>query len=777
MLESGWTLQAESWGEAVPASVPGSVCGDLRKAGRLRDPYWRENQAVALAVMEEDFTYRCRFQPDPAVFRCPQQALRFEGVDTLADVALNGSPLGRVENMHRTYEFDVTYLLLEGDNLLTVTLRSPVRFLREESAKGIPGLRKARCMFGWEGGPPLPDGGLWRPVKLLGLDGPRILDVLVSQTHQLGRVELEVEVRWAEPVKGVGFTASLTTPAGETLDFPPGSRRLAVENPQLWWPRGYGEQPLYTVKVEALRDGQPVDHWEQRIGLRTVSLKRQQDSFGESFAHVVNGVEVFAMGAGYVPEDCLLSQRSQDRTRRLLEDCAAAHFNLVRVWGGGHYPEDYFYDICDELGLLVWQDLMFAGAGYELAPAFGANVREEIRDNVRRLRNHPCIVLWCGGGQVELAAAEAGLQARASHIRLFEYLIPEALAEADPSRPYWPASPSSGGGFDAPNSPDRGDAQDSRLWRESPLETPERPLGRYASRFGFVSWPCLRTVETFTEPRDRNLSSRVMDRHMCRPQGGAALAAGLQSCFLAPSDFDTALYASQLLQAQEAAGQVQALRRERGRCMGAVYWQLNDCWPGASFSSIDYTGRWKALHYFAKRFFAPVALFCRVEGQSAGEPQAAFCVCNETGQKRQVQVKWALRDRWSRIKREEIISLSVPPWASAALEPAALPEAEPFTDYLSFELLERGVRTSLAAALLVPPKHYEFLDPEPRCWVEGDQVVLEVKAFARWVEVQNGGEDLLLEDNYFDMLPGRRRLKILRGKPQGLRARCVYHIR
>ena len=195
------------------------------------------------------------------------------------------------------------------------------------------------------------------------------------------------------------------------------------------------------------------------------------------------------------------------------------------------------------------------------------------------------------------------------------------------------------------------------------------------------------------------------------------------------------------------------------------------------FRSIDYTGRWKALHYFAKRFFAPVALFCRVEGQSAGEPQAAFCVCNETGQKRQVQVKWALRDRWSRIKREEIISLSVPPWASAALEPAALPEAEPFTDYLSFELLERGVRTSLAAALLVPPKHYEFLDPEPRCWVEGDQVVLEVKAFARWVEVQNGGEDLLLEDNYFDMLPGRRRLKILRGKPQGLRARCVYHIR
>lgn len=788
ILESGWTLQAGSWEEAVPGTVPGSIYTDMLRAGRLRDPYWRENHREILDIKDKDFTYCCRFQPDPALFRCPRRILRFEGIDARAEISLNGSPLGRVENMHRTYEFDVTHLLLAGENLLIVSLRLPdLPVSGENSAmRGGPRLRKAACMFGWEGGPPLPDGGLWRPVKLLGLDGPRILDVLVHQKHEPGRVELEVEISCEEDEKEIDFTISLTSPDGRETVFPAGSRRLAVESPQLWWPRGYGEQPLYTVKVEALIDGAVADRWERKTGLRTMALNRERDGFGERFAHVVNGVEIFAMGAGYVPEDCLLPRRSQARTRRLLEDCAAAHFNLVRVWGGGHYPEDSFYDICDELGLLVWQDLMFAGAGYELDRAFGENVRAEMWDNVRRLRHHPCIALWCGGCGTELDGAEAAPKRRAEHIRLFEYLIPETLEKADPDRPYWPSSPSSGGGFDEPNSPDRGDAQDWSLWRGTrPFGPQGAVVGRYVSQFGFVSWPCLRTVETFTEPRDRNLSSRVMDQRVRSPQGGERLAAALQSWFLHTPDFSTSLYASQLVQAQAVRWQAEALRRERGRCMGALYGQVNDSWPGASCSSIDYLGRWKALHYFAKRFFAPLSLFCQVENALAGtsspldpwEPRALLCVCNETGQSRQVQVRWALRDRWSRVKREEIISLNVPARTSAKLEPAALPEAEPYTDYISFELWEKGVRASLGAELFAPPKHYEFLDPELRCWAEDGQVVVRAGAFAHCVEVQNGGEDLVLEDNYFDMLPGERRVKILRGQPHGLRVRSVYDIR
>ena len=800
-LSSGWTLQASSWEEAVSGTVPGSVYMDMLNAGRIRDPYWRENEEEALALMEDDFTYRCVFRPGPGVLGCAQRILRFEGVDTAADAVLNGSPLGRMENMHRTYEFDVTNLLLPGDNTLVVTVCSPTKYIRESlrerpvkgteaAMAGFPNLRKAHCMFGWEWAPYLPDAGIWRPVKLLGVEGGRILDVRIDQEHRDGQVELKAVVNWTGSVKEINFTISLADPDGKAVEFPSGTNRLTVENPRLWWPRGYGDQPLYTVKVIALSEGREVDRWEGRTGLRTVTVRREKDGWGESFAHLVNGVAVFAMGAGYVPEDCILPRRSEARTRQLLEDCAAANFNLVRVWGGGHYPEDYFYDICDELGLLVWQDFMFARASYELDPAFGENIAAEVRDNVRRLRRHPCIALWCGNDGGE-ASAQAGLwvdtpRRKADYIRVFEYLIPKVVQECAPEAFYWPGSPSSGGGFDSPNGQDRGDVQDWGGWHGGrPFTAYRENMGRYASGFGFQSWPCLRTVEAFTEPRDRNLSSRVMDRRQRCAGGGGLLAAYLQSWFLYAPDLPTALYASQLLQAQAVRAGAEHFRRGRGRCMGAVYWQVNDCWPGPSGSSIDYTGRWKALHYFAKRFFAPVLLSCREEGlRAAGagsggreKKSVTFCVSNETRRTHQVQVKWALRDRFSRIKREEVIALNVPALSSAELETVELPELEAFTDYVSYELYENGRRESLSAVLFTPPKHYEYLDPELSCRLEGDQVVVKAKAFAQCVEVRNSGEDLVLEDNYFDMLPGERRVRIVRGTPNGLKIRSVYDIR
>ncbi len=376
---------------------------------------------------------------------------------------------------------------------------------------------------------------------------------------------------------------------------------------------------LYTVRAELLNGTRVLDSWEKRIGLRTMEIKRQKDSWGESFEMCVNGVSIFAMGADYIPEDNLLPRVTAERTRRLLEDCKLANYNAIRVWGGGYYPDDWFYDACDELGLVVWQDFMFACAIYELTEEFEENIRREVIDNVRRLRHHASLGLWCGNNEMEWQVDDdvyfATHKQKADYIRMYEYLIPKTLREHDPVTFYWPASPSSGGGFDEPNDPNRGDVHYWDVWHgDKPFTEYRKFFFRNASEFGFQSFPCLKTVESFTKPSDRNIFSYVMEKHQRNKSANGKIMNYMAQTFLYPTDFDTLLYASQLLQAEAVRYGVEHWRRNRGRCMGAIYWQVNDCWPVASWSSIDYYGRWKALHYMARRFYAPVLLSCEEEG-------------------------------------------------------------------------------------------------------------------------------------------------------------------
>ena len=803
-LHEGWTLELAESRRRVPAAVPGSVYGDLLAAGEMEDPYWRDNELKALKRMEGDFLYETAFVPREGMLSGQNVYLRFEGIDTLGEVSLNGVPLGRVENMHRTYEFEVRHLLRQGENALRVRIFSPTRYIREhydpqkadgtpDAMRGFTSLRKAHCMFGWDWGPRLPDAGIWRPVTLLGDEGAYIHEVRVRQKHEGGKVELSLGLSASSTAKDVTFTAELTDPQGNVRPFPQSPMCLKIEDPQLWWPRGYGEQPLYTVKVEALSDGKVLDTWQRRIGLRTATMHIEKDEYGESFAHEINGLQIFAMGADYIPEDNIRGRITPERTRRLLEDCCAANFNCVRVWGGGYYPDDWFYDICDELGLLVWQDCMFACGTYELTPEFSRNIQEEIAQNVKRLRSHPSLALWCGNNEMEMFV-EKGVWAptprhKADYIRMYEYIIPKVIKEQDPDAFYWPGSPSSGGAFDDPNGQDRGDVHDWGVWHGmQPFADYRKRTARYLSEFGFESFPCLKTIETFTLPEDRNLFSYAMEKHQRCARGNALTMAYLQQMYLYPTSFECALYASQLLQAEAVRYGVEHMRRQRGVCMGTVYWQLNDCWPAASWSSIDYTGRWKALHYFAKRFFAPVLLSCCEEGmltQSTNinaepydmEKSIALAVTNETQATRHLVAKWALRDRMGRIKREETISLSVNALQSVSLPKVNLPEADIFEDYVSYHLYERGRELSGGTAIFSLPKYFRFADPRLGLRLEGDEIVVSSRAYAKGVEIQNSGEDLLLSDNYFDMDPGERRVKILRGKAEGLRVRSVYDIR
>ena len=785
---------------ACTGTVLGSVYSFLLASGQMADPYYRENELDALALMDNDFTFEKTFALPDSILRCSRVLLHCDGLDTVCTLRLNGRKVGEACNMHRTWEYDVTDALRPGENTLQVEFASPTRWIAEayradpiggspHAMRGFPHLRKAHCMFGWDWGPRLPDAGVWRGICLLGVDSSRITDVHVRQRHRDGRVWVRAAVRQTGSAE---VRATLTAPDGGCLPLTPGQWQ-EVGSPQLWWPRGYGGQPLYTVRVELTQDGAVQDSWQKRIGLRTMTVLRQKDRWGESFAQCVNGMPFFAMGADYIPEDNILSRVTPERTRRLLEQCAAANFNSIRVWGGGYYPDDWFYDACDELGLVVWQDFMFACANYRLTEAFEANIRAEFVDNIRRLRSHPSLGLWCGNNEMEMFQAQGEYngtpRTRSDYIRMFEHILPELLRVHDPDTFYWPASPSSGGGFDAPNDPDRGDVHYWEVWHGSlPFAEYRKYHFRYVSEFGFQSFPSMKTIRQFTLPQDRNIFSRVMERHQRNEGANGKILNYLSQTFLYPADLDTLVYASQLLQAEAIRCGVEHWRRNRGRCMGAIYWQLNDIWPVASWASVDYYGRWKALHYYARRFFAPLMISCQETGETTDRcsvvlqpspirTSARLNVANETRQSARVTVRWALRDSAAAVLRQGSAELEAPPLSSVWLEELDFPGADYLEQYFSYELLQDGSVVSEGTVLFTAPKHFRFRDPGLTCRVEGDTIVVSAQAYARSVEIDSGAGDLLLSDNYFDMNAGERRVRILSGSAEALRLRSVYDIR
>lgn len=817
-LHDNWRMCIQGTEEYIPAKVPGSVYQDLLLNGRMEDPFYRDNELEALKLMEHDFVYEAVFPVPEKVFKEEIILLHFDGIDTIADIWLNGTWLSCTENMHRVWEFDVKKLLKSQGNVLKVRLYSPTKFIRKayessplegsgDAMRGFPSIRKAHCMFGWDWGPRLPDAGIWRDVKLLAYHRARIDSVYVRQHHDSGRAGLELHITVdkagekqilrfpedSEELKEFNFRVTLTGPDGETSSYDHGATEFRVNRPRLWWPNGYGDQPLYTVRVELWQQDGMLDAWEKRIGLRTMTVRRNKDAYGEQFAYEINGVKIFAMGGDYIPEDNILGRVTPERTYDLLTQARDAHFNCIRVWGGGYYPGNAFWDACDELGLIVWQDFMFACAVYDLTEEFERNVTAEFIDNIKRIRHHASLGLWCGNNEMEMFVAQglwvAKPAQKSDYVKLFEYIIPKVLKEYDPDTFYWPASPSSGGAFDEPNDENRGDVHYWDVWHgNKPITEYRKFYFRYLSEFGFQSFPSLKTCESFTEPGDRNIFSYVMEKHQRNAAANGKIMNYMEQTFLYPTSFDTVLYASQLLQAEAIRYGVEHFRRNRGRCMGTVIWQLNDCWPVASWSSIDYYGRWKALHYYAKRFFAPLMLSCAEEGvltqdtNPNAEPyevrkSVRFCAANETMDWQEVTVKWALRNRDSSVVREKESQIRVAPLSSVWLDKEEMQDAPLNENYVSYELVKDGITVSSGTVIFCQPKYFKFPDPCLAVRVQDGELVVTSKAYARSVEIINEADDMLLDDNYFDMNAGERRVRILKGKPEGLKIRSVFDIR
>ena len=803
-LNNNWQMRIAGEDIWLPARVPGSIYQDLTDGGRLDDPYWRDNEKKALAIMENYFIYRCVFRKEEKEYS--EAILRFESLDTLTEIHLNGRKLGNTENMHRIYEYEVTDIL-EEENLLEIFFRPALSYIRDcqekvraegciDAMDGFAHIRKAHSMFGWDWGPRIPDGGILRDVTVCYRDAAWIEDVHIRQRHEEGNVTLAIQ---AEMGKGsredlpLFYEVSVTAPDGAKLRETGSPREIRIDNPMLWWPNGLGSPNLYEVEIRLFAEDRLLDTWKKRIGLRTITIRREKDAYGESFATEVNGQQVFAMGADYIPQDNIFGRIREERTRKLLESCVMANFNTIRVWGGGYYPEDYFLDLCDELGLMVWQDFMFACAVYELTDAFEENIRAEFADNIRRMRHHACLALWCGNNEMEMFVAGGGWgntpKQMSDYFKMYEYIIPKMLKEYDPDTFYWPASPSSGGGFDDPNCYDRGDVHYWDVWHGGkPITEFRKFYFRYLSEFGFQSFPTMKTVESFTLPRDRNIFSYVMEKHQRNNSANGRIMTYMEQEYLYPTDFATLLYASQMLQAEAIKNGVEHLRRHRGRCMGAIYWQLNDIWPGASWSSIDYYGRWKALHYYAKRFFAPVLLSCEEESRMTQErninaqkpdfrKSVRFNISNETFEEKHMEVFWTVRDAGGGELGGENIILTIPPFSSEWTRKWELPDLDASREYVSYSLRENGAAVSQGSVLFTMPKYFEFMDPGLTVSSDGDTITVQAECYAKGVEIRNENEDLILSDNYFDMDGGEKTVRILSGKPDGLRVRSVYDIR
>lgn len=810
-LNGNWLMKRTEGEEWISAKVPGSVYSDLLTADKMQDPYYRDNEYTALKLSSYDFEYKKTFMVYNDLLRHQHIFLVCEGLDTICKVYLNSKLIITGSNMHRTFEADIKDCIIEGKNTIQITFNSPVKYVEEKHHKlplnvspdtldGFTQIRKAHYMFGWDWGPKLPDMGIWRNIFIRAYDGGRLEDIYITQEHVASTVILDVRVQttiWDQSNKTL--VLRVTSPAGKVFEqqvslqkgkLSHGSPldkfvnttkstccgqlienhiKLQISNPELWWPNTFGKQPLYNIEVALVEGDNHLDAKAFRIGLRTLSIRQQKDQWGESFEFVVNGIPIFSMGGDYIPEDSILSRCNRERTEKLIQSCVQANFNSIRVWGGGIYPEDYFYDLCDEYGLIVWQDLMFACGVYDLNSEFKENITYEVADNIKRLRHHASLGLWCGNNEQETAWIHWGWsdklpsKYKADYIKQFEVLLPGIAEELDPNTFYWRSSPSSTGSFEDPNGENCGDMHYWGVWHEKNPFTDYRKLyPRFMSEFGIQSFPELKTIESFTLPEDRNIFSYVMEAHQKNGTANEKILYYIAENYKYPNNFDSLIYASQLIQAEGLRYGVEHWRRNRGRCMGAIYWQLNDCWPVASWASIDYYGRWKALHYAAKRFFAPVLISACEEGT-----KVSLHLSNETLKQVDGIVRWRLMDNCSRVLLQGETAASMPALSTGEIQSLDLSETLDSTDkkrnsYLEYAFIEGDVQISEGTVLFVKAKHFSFINPKLEVCVEEKsdcfEIVVSSDAYARFVELKLIDAEVIFSDNFFDLSKGTKKV-------------------
>jgi len=630
-LDKNWKFHQENDNTWYPASVPGCVHMDLYNNKIVNDPFYKSNEDSVQWIENKNWIYENKFEVSDEMLSMDRVILNFQGLDTYAAVSINDSLVLNAGNMFREWSVDCKHMLKPGENRITIKFYSPVI---KDSVKAsqldysLPDnrvfTRKAPYHYGWDWGPRFVTMGMWQPVILKAWDGAVIEEMHIYQnklTEEEAFLTVYVQIQAAESLNADIFLknknintvladSSLTLKKGKnivTMDF-------SIPDPQLWWCNGLGEQYLYSLQgVLSFKDG-TIDTCNEKVGLRSIDIVEEKDSVGSSFKVVLNGIPVFMKGANYIPQDSFLPRVTEKRYKDIIQSAVDAHMNMLRVWGGGIYENDVFYDLCDEKGILVWQDFMFACAMYPGDPGFVENVRKEAVQNIKRLRNHPCIALWCGNNEIDEAWHNWGWQEQYgysdkdsaeiwhNYLKVFHGVLPDAVKKYDPGRFYWSSSPKIGWGRE--QSLREGDCHYWGVWwGREPFSVYEEKVGRFMSEYGFQAIPSLKTIQEFTDPGGMNIQSESMQTHQKHPFGYELIQEYMERNYKVPEDFASYTYVSQLLQRDGIVRAIEAHRRAKPYCMGTLYWQLNDCWPVVSWSSVDYYRRWKALHYGVKKAY------------------------------------------------------------------------------------------------------------------------------------------------------------------------------
>ena len=793
-LNGNWQLTRRDTSATFPATVPGCVHTALMAAGELDDPFYRDNEGQQMWIGETDWRYQRTFTVSDDLLARDYVLLRCHGIDTLATITLNGTDIARTDNMYRTYEFDIKAHLQAGENTLTIDIDAPLPYLRQRDADdgelyawGVGAerlhsgayLRKMPSNFGWDWGPQLVTSGIWRDIELVAYDTARLDGVLITQDHSETGVQLTVAVTSIDDsdlqaqVTLLLNDETIATPDVLTLDLPTGTVTIDVPEPQLWFPYGMGKgkRQLYTVQVVlSASDGTELDRVQKRIGLRTLELVVEADEWGESFHFTCNGVPFFAKGANWIPADVFPSRLTRADYDDLLQSVTAANMNMLRVWGGGIYESDDFYELCDEYGITVWQDFMFACATYPAYDEdFMATVRVEAEDNVRRLRHHACIALWCGNNEIEQGLVgpdktwTATSMGWADYRKLFDDLLWSVVRDHAPQASYLPGSPhkTSGDRNDWAN-PDNGDVHLWGVWHgKEPFEWYRTQDHRFVSEFGFQSFPEPDTVYGFTEPDDRDIDSDIMTYHQRSGIGNSTIMHYLQEWFRVPNSFESTLWLSQILQGLAMKYAVEHWRRNMPRTMGTLYWQLNDLWPAPSWSSIDVHGRWKALHYMARRFYSSLL----ISGVDRQEDDAVeIHITSDLADERRVTVRWTITDLQGGILNETQRHLNAPAQGNSKkftlhLEQfvQAVGGREKLILWLEL-LLDNGWLISYKTGTLAKPKEIDLPTPTFDIQIDdaGDhnfdiQIETDNPAFFIWFDLPG----VRFSDNFFDLPPER----------------------
>ncbi|MHA1344230.1 MAG: beta-mannosidase, partial [Promethearchaeota archaeon] len=760
--------------------------------------------------------------------------LRFNGIDTISDIYLNSELLGSTDNMFLTYEFDVQSKLKDNKNELKIIIKSPVKKALEEIKRykvklttfralpGVPYLRKAQYSFGWDWGPKLPDIGIWKSVELIGFDRIRILSIYPVQTFKYNKeplqivnheeisslqiesvnLKLNVEIdSRIESLSNLGYklNVDLNDPDGKKFNYVSNLTEetqvieLDIQNPKLWWTHDLGNPNLYELSISILNK-EIIDTIKMKIGIRDIQLIRSPDKWGETFYFLLNGVPIFAKGANWIPIDSFIPRgKKLGLYQKNLNHAKEANMNMIRVWGGGVYEDDLFYEICDKLGLLVWQDFPFACALYPLHRTFIENVKKEAIQNIKRIRHHPSLALWCGNNEIEqLFIGYIGLYKlfslkkikafKRGYRAMFEKMLPSLIREYDPKHAYWPSSPSNGGGnrkrgLLKSNSPNMGDSHFWKVWHMgAPFKAYREFNSRFMSEYGFESFPCLKTIETFCPSDQYDFYSSIMENHQKNHAGNKKIMKYMKMRFSIPKKFEQQVILSQITQGEAIEYGIEHWRRNRNqyRCMGSLYWQLNDCWPVASWSSLDYYGRWKALHYIVKRAYEP--FFANVKEE---RKKIELWIINDLRTSKKGLFEWKILTSDGNTLIKGLKNVKIPPCCSLLVDSIDLTtlniSKKDFLKNIIFYSLKTGnnkeEKISQGFRLFGNPKDFPIVDPDLFYEIEtfynnnSNEIIqykisIKVKNVALYVFIESDIVDFIASDNFFSMQPGETR-KIL----------------